>query len=99
MRWFGGVILTERAWLLTEAGSGESAIQSLQCSCALCAMTIYESLHEHNREQRAAEQADGAKQARLVRSWKANQQRRQVEGQPEPQQTIVPTLEEDWVQA
>ena len=99
MRWFGGVILTERAWLLTEAGSGESVIQSLQCSCALCAMTICESLHEHNREQRAAEQADGAKQARLARSWKANQQRRQVEGQPEPQQTIVPTLEEDWVQA
>ena len=50
-------------------------------------------------EQRAAEQADGAKQARLARSWKANQQRRQVEGQPELQQTIVPTLEEDWVQA
>ena len=26
MRWFGGVIVTERAWLLTEAGSGESTI-------------------------------------------------------------------------
>ena len=38
MRWFSGVIVTERAWLLTKAGSGESAIQSLQCRCALCAM-------------------------------------------------------------
>ena len=38
LRWFGGVVVTERAWLLTEAGSGESVIQSLQCSCALCAI-------------------------------------------------------------
>ena len=26
MGWFGGVVVAERAWLLTEAGSGESAI-------------------------------------------------------------------------
>ena len=33
LRWFGGVLVAERAWLLTEAGSGENTIQSLQCSC------------------------------------------------------------------
>ena len=28
MRLFSGVVVTERTWLLTEAGSGESVIQS-----------------------------------------------------------------------
>ena len=31
MRWFGGLVVTDRAWLLNEAGSGESVIQSLLC--------------------------------------------------------------------
>ena len=38
MRQFGGLVITKWAWLLTKAGSGESAVESLQCSCALCTM-------------------------------------------------------------
>ena len=57
-----------------------------------------ERLRQRNCEQRAAEQAD-ARQARLARNREANRRRRQAERQPEPQQTNVPALEEDWVQS
>ena len=57
-----------------------------------------ERLRERNRQQRAAEQAD-ARQARLTRNREANQRRRQAETQPEPEQTSMPALEDEWVHA
>ena len=38
VRLFGRLVITKRAWLFTKAGSGESPVESLQCSRALCAM-------------------------------------------------------------
>jgi len=54
-------------------------------------------LRQHNREQRATEQAE-ARQARLAQNREANRRRRQAGRQSEPEQTSMPVVQDEWVQ-